>query len=108
VAKPDSANSGLTITISGPVTAQAVVRLRDTLLGDCKPGERLRLDLSATTSWDLLGLQLLISTAATAREIGSSLRVDSVPPGLNALANRAGATEFLQEIATQTGVASST
>jgi anti-anti-sigma factor len=88
-----------TVTLSGPVTVNESSEVRETLAAALAEGRPLRLDLEASGPWDLAGLQLLISAAATARKAGGSLRLAQVPGVCREVAERSGLGAWMDQAA---------
>ena len=100
-AKTTRGRVGPPLALTGPVTLGEVVRLRGLLLAAMSDGDELRLDLSASGPWDLAGLQLVLSAAVMARNLGRRMILDGIPDAFRALAESASATEFLDGVAVE-------
>lgn len=83
-------DDAILITLSGPATLAEAPRLRDELRDGLRVGRNVRIDLEASGPWDLIGLQLLVATAASADRDGTSVRFVKVPEDCLSIADRAG------------------
>jgi ABC-type transporter Mla MlaB component len=87
-----------TIRLTGPVTLYEVSEVCETLrmaLSDDKP---VRIDLSDSGPWDLAGIQLLISCAASARDRGLEVRLLEIPSSCAQVADRSGLSSWLDSV----------
>jgi len=88
-----------TVALSGPATLYEVPEIRETLLSALAEGKDLRIDLETSGPWDLSGLQLLISAAASGRKGGQAVRLANVPRACAEIAERCGLAGWLHSAA---------
>ncbi len=72
--------------------------VREILLAAVAAGKALTVDLETSGPWDLAGLQLLISTVASGRKLGGSVRMVNVPRVCAEIANRSGLSDWLNDV----------
>lgn len=94
----DSAQTGHLVQLSGPITANESNELRETLLLALSDGGDLIVDLEISGPWDLAGLQLLVSLAASGRKLGKKIRFVRVPRVCVEIAERAGLDDWLRSM----------
>jgi ABC-type transporter Mla MlaB component len=87
------------VTLSGPATLYELTELRETLVTALAEGKDLRIDLETSGPWDLGGLQLLVSAAASGRKTGQSVRLANVPRVCAEIAERSGLSPWLKDMA---------
>lgn len=89
----------LTLALSGPITLYESVDVRETLITALSQGKNLAIDLATSGPWDLAGLQLLVSVAATGRKSGLGVKFLNVPRVCREIAERSGLGDWLAEVA---------
>ena len=94
----DSAQSNHLVQLSGPITANESNELRETLLLALADGGDLVVDLEISGPWDLAGLQLLVSLAASGRKREKTIRFVQVPRVCVDIAERAGLEDWLRSM----------
>ncbi len=87
-----------TVALSGPATLYELSEIRETLLAALAEGKDLRIDLETSGPWDLSGLQLLISAAASGRRAGQAVRLANVPSVCAEIAERSGLSDWLSSV----------
>lgn len=87
-----------TVVLSGPATLYESAELRETLLAAVIADQPLRIDLETSGPWDIAGVQLLVSTVASARKAGQSVRLVNVPRVCAEIAERAGLSDWLRDV----------
>jgi anti-anti-sigma regulatory factor len=80
--------------MAGPVDLTQAPRWRDALIQALAEGYDIRIDLSDTGPWDLAGLQLMISSLASARRVGRHVQVVELPRVFRDVCERAGLLEL--------------
>lgn len=87
-----------TVALSGPATLYELSEIRETLVSALAEGKDVRIDLETSGPWDLSGLQLLVSAAASGRRAGQSVRLTNVPRVCAEIADRSGLTDWLHAV----------
>jgi anti-anti-sigma regulatory factor len=91
------ANDVTLVTLSGPITLYEITDVREKLLSALSQGKPLFIDLETSGPWDLAGLQLMVSAAASARKAGLMMRLVRVPGVCRGIADRSGLAGWLDE-----------
>jgi ABC-type transporter Mla MlaB component len=86
------------VVLTGPITLYEVSAVCETLRGALSDGNPIRIDLGDTGPWDLAGLQLMISAAATARDRDLAIRLVGVPASCAQVAARSGLSDWLASV----------
>ena len=83
------------VALSGPATLYELPEIRELLVAALAEGKDVRIDLETSGPWDLAGLQLLISAAASGRRSGQAIRLVNVPRVCAEVADRSGLADWL-------------
>lgn len=73
-------DSAQVVTFAGPFAFSAAEKIRTTVIAALNGGSSVCLDLSAVSSIDLAGLQLICAAHRSAQALGKALQISQPPP----------------------------